>query len=144
MLVGDRSSLLLTWVSTDPPVDVELRDARGTVVAKASSVHDLPLRLKAPIKANVRYSLRLTDKCGKSIEDSDVEAVATSHRPALPPQLAKLPEPQRTIFYADYLVGFEDGRWGLEALQLVGSLPRGNKVVEQWIDQWGTRSHDSP
>jgi hypothetical protein len=142
MLVGGRSSLLLTWVSTDPPVTVELRTAQGTVVAKASSVHELPMRLKAPVKSNVRYSLRLTDKCGKRIENDDLEAVPASHRPSLPPELAGLPEPQRTIFYADYLVGLEDGRWGLEALQLVGALPRGNKVVEQWIDQWGSRSRD--
>jgi hypothetical protein len=139
MVVGGRSSLLLTWVSTDPPVDVELRNAQGTVVAKASAVHDQPLRLKAPLKSDLRYHLRLTDKCGKSIEDDDVQAVSATHRPALPPELARLPEPQRTIFYADYLVGFGDGRWGLEALQLVGSLPQGDKVVEEWIEQWGSR-----
>jgi hypothetical protein len=136
MLVAGRPSLLVAWTGSSPPVNAEMRSADGTIVGQARAVREHVLEMKASITTPGQYTLKLEDACNTNIGEDDVEVVPLQQRPAMPDELASLAEPQRTLFYADYLVALKDGRWGLEALQVAGSLPRDNPLVEGWLEQW--------
>jgi hypothetical protein len=136
LLVSDRRSLVLTWVGSAAPFQIELDSPEGTPVTHVVSFDGHILRTPPTTLPVGRYRLRLLDSCGAGVEDDDVEVVAAIQRPKLPKELQQLPEPQKTIFYADYLIALDDGRWGLEALQLVGALPRSDSAAQAWIARW--------
>jgi hypothetical protein len=137
MLTSGRSSVLLTWMDAVPPVDFHLRVVRGETLAhQIVQSKTSTLRLQAKIASPGHYRLVVTDQCLLiPLEDDDIEVVPAQERPPVPGDLAELPDPARTIFYADYLAGQGDGRWALEALQLVGDLPE-TPLTRQWIARW--------
>lgn len=141
MLVAGRPGIALTLVGSHIPFDVELASPAGAVVAHETLVQQHFLRISAQAIRPGRYQLRVRDSCGGGIEDDDFNVVSADQRPAIPELLANLPDPGRTIFYADYLIALNDGRWGLEALQLVAALPRDNPAVAGWLEQWGGGSN---
>jgi hypothetical protein len=139
LLSAGRTSLLLTWVGV-APLDVNLWSGGGGRLAHEGAVDEHVLRLSAPIQAPGNYALQIKNRChadsGKvSAGRMSIRVVPAGQRPPLPQELQELPEPQRTIFYADFLLSQADGIWGLEGLQLVGALPE-SAVVKEWIGQW--------
>jgi hypothetical protein len=138
LLAARDGRVYLTWTRGYPPFRIELRRrAGGATVFRGE--HLARAEFTSPAVALTRggYVLELEDRCGRIVRDEHVEAVAAGERPPLPPELAGLPEPQRTLFYADQLVATDRGRWSLEAMQLVAALPDRTPAVAAWLRQWG-------
>jgi hypothetical protein len=136
MLTSNTRSLLLAWTGAAGPFTLEIESARGSPVLHAIAINENTYRAYIRSLPPGRYRLHLSDSCHSGVEEKDLEVVPPAQLPAVPAQIASLPEPGRTIFYADYLVGLGDGRWGLEALQLVGTLPVSDPSARAWIRQW--------
>jgi hypothetical protein len=135
MVSSDSRPLVLAWTGSARPFSVQIDSPRGTMLHVDSLQDNL---YWADIKsfAPGRYRLRLKDSCNQGLEDNFLQVVEPSELPAMPSQIASLPEPGRTIYYAEYLLGYSDGRWGLEALQLVARLPKTYPAAHAWITRW--------
>lgn len=135
MLSSDSRPLVLAWTGSARPFSVQIDSPEGTVL-HADSLQDNLYQADIKSLAPGRYRLRLNDSCRQGLEDDFLQIVRPSQLPAMPSQIASLPEPARTIYYADYLLGYGDGRWGLEALQLVARLPKSDPAAHAWIMRW--------
>jgi hypothetical protein len=149
-LVAGRSSLFITWVGSASSVDVTLSPGDGAAgavaeaaVASVSSERRHAFEIKAPFTSVGHYHLRLEDAC-RNIIYNDIQVVDGKKRPSVPSDLKQspVPEPYATLFYADYLLHLDNGRWGLEALQMVNALRDSDPVlkddpsVKRWIGWW--------
>ena len=89
------------------------------------------------------YTLWVRNRSGHRSEGFRQDAlVATSQNLPPMPEILRNPslaEESRTLFYADFLSSQEDGRWTLEALQLVRLLPIDLPAVRQWLFRYGVR-----
>lgn len=83
------------------------------------------------------YRLRLLDRCHREVQDEHVTVVATSQRPPMPAAFASMGEPERTLFYADYLATLNGGQWALEAMQMVAAIKPRTAAVDEWLGGWG-------
>jgi hypothetical protein len=136
MLTSDSSPLVLAWTGTAGPFTIQIDSPDGSAMLRAAAIEANVYRAEVKSLPRGHYQLHLSDSCHGELEDDYLKVVAPAERPPVPPQIADLPEPGRTIFYADYLLGLGDGRWGLEALQLVARLPDTDPEARAWIRQW--------
>jgi hypothetical protein len=135
MVSSDSGSLVLAWTGSARPFSIQIDSPDGTMLHVDSLQGNL---YQADIKsfAPGRYRLRLNDSCDHVLKEDFLQIVPPGELPAMPSQIASLPEPGKTIYYADYLLGYGDGRWGLEALQLVARLAKSESAARAWIMRW--------
>lgn len=85
------------------------------------------------------YTLTVQDAAGGALGEENLELVAPHQIPPMPSALrtAPLSASARTLFYADYLVAYEDGRYALAAMQLVARLHPQSAASRAWLQAWG-------
>jgi predicted transposase YdaD len=73
------------------------------------------------------------------MEADDVDVVEARGIPPIPDALrtAEIDHVARQLFYADYLVALEDGRYAMQAMQLVASLAPQTPETRAWLAYWG-------
>jgi hypothetical protein len=138
MLVARDGPFFINWTRDFAPFGLEITTAdtgrqafaRSAIPGNGLSVDHLGL-------ARGVYRLKLTDRCGRAVLDDHLEIVDVAQRPAMPSELAAMDEPQRTLFYADYLASADEGRWSLEAMQLVAALRPRTPAAAAWLEGWG-------
>lgn len=144
-LVAGGRALYVSWTGGVGPFSVQLLNAaEGREVASQANIERHWVRLPVAELAAGNYTLWVRNRAGYRVEgirEDGLAVVAPSALPAMPDVLksAGLPDEARTLFYADYLAGQDDGRWTLEALQRVAALPGQSPAVRQWLHRYGGR-----
>lgn len=141
MIAEGKRSLFVSWRGGKAPFSVEILRKNGTKPLLAKN-HVAGRDVWFPeIKLEPgQYSLIITDAEQNWIREDEFHVVSALTVPAMPKELkdAKLSESARTLFYADFLVGFEDGRFTLEALQKAASISPPTPASRDWLSAWGT------
>lgn len=143
-IVSSENGLLhLRWLGGEKPYKVTLApyDFPDRVAIAKSGIFEPMVNLPlASIKPG-RYILTIKGSDERGVEENNLQIVKENNIPAMPSELvtAELPLMVKTLFYADYLISFEDGRFTLEALQQAASVAgRGQgQEVENWLHRWG-------
>jgi hypothetical protein len=127
-LIAGQRPLYLAWTGGARPFSVQLVNAAdGREVVTQSRIDAQSVLLPTVALEPGRYTLWVRNRAGHRIEglrDDALFVVAAADAPRMPEvlQAAGLAEETRTLFYADYLAGLDDGRWTLEAMQQVAAL----------------------
>lgn len=137
-IVEGSRNLYLRWVGGKGPFVVTLRDKGTTqVIVQRSAIVEREISL--PVKlAPGTYEVEIGQAPGQEIagiaEDSLV-VVPASELPASPLDRAGsgLPSAAATLFYADHLVALDDGKWTLEATQMVAGLRPQTIASRDWL-----------
>lgn len=135
-----KNPLFLTWHGGQSPFTIELiRSTDNSIVASVNNLIQNDARLPISNAPVGQYSLVIKNADGSGIRESKFYLVETSKVPLMPTELrnAKLDEESRTLFYADYLLGFEDGRFTLQAIQQVANIMPQTKQTRVWLSAWG-------
>jgi hypothetical protein len=144
-VIGGKRSLYLGWVGGEGPFSVQvLNAADGREVVSQFNIHDRWVRLPMVEFAQGKYTLLLRNSAGRNFDglrEREFIAVSESALPPMPEVLksASLSEEARTLFYADHLMGLDDRRWALEAMQRVAALPLTEIAVRQWLQRYQGR-----
>ena len=143
MIAEGKRSLFISWRGGKAPFSVKILSQNGSkpVLEKDNVAgHDASF---PEIKLETgQYSLIITDAEQKWIREDEFHVVSALTVPAMPKELkdANLSENARTLFYADFLVGFEDGRFTLEALQKAASISPPTPASRDWLRAWGANN----
>lgn len=140
-----RRALYVAWTGGVGPYSVQLlRAGGGREVSSQANIgaHSVLLPI-ADIEPGP-YTLWVRNRAGHRVEgirEDGIVAVAPGAVPAMPEVLQStgLSDEARALFYADYLVAQDEGRWTLEALQRVASLQAQSPAVRQWLLRYGGR-----
>jgi hypothetical protein len=140
VLAGQRS-LYLRWVGGVGPFAISLQDSTGRVLARRSGLGVRETTLPTAALLPGTYRLEITQAAGlqpPGIAEDKLIVQAADSRPAMPPELAaaNLPASVRALFYADFLVAQGDGRWTLEAAQIVAAIRPATPASRQWLDRY--------
>ena len=131
--------LHLRWRGGVAPFRLALRDAGGGELAARAGIAGQDAALALPPLAPGRYALVLRGADGDELTEDQLLLVAPQAIPAMPAALgeAALTAQAQTLFYADFLIAHEDGRYALHALQLVAALAPQSEASAAWLAAWG-------
>lgn len=135
-----KNPLFLTWHGGQSPFTVELiRSTDNSIMASMNKLTKNEVRLPIIDLPVGQYSLVVKNADGSGIRESKFYLVEASKVPSMPTELrdAKLDDESRGLFYADYLLGFEDGRFTLQAIQQVANIKPQTKQTREWLSVWG-------
>jgi hypothetical protein len=144
-IVAGTRALYIAWTGGVGPFSVQVSNAAdGREVVRQTTIERHSVRLPVADFAPGNYTLWVRNRAGYRVEgvrEDGLVVVTASEVPMLPEVLksSALSDEARTLFYADYLVGQDDGRWTLEALQRVAALPAQSPAVRQWLFRYGGR-----
>lgn len=136
---GDRS-LFVAWEGGTGPYSVEIATyPDGKPVVTQSAIATRSVTLAKTRLAPGRYVLIVKGKDGLGVKEDELHVVAAREIPPMPDELSSAPlkSDARMLFYADYLIGLDDGRWTLEALQQAATLARDSAAAREWLKDWG-------
>lgn len=139
-----KRAIFVSWRGGLAPFRVEVlrteADGKVTTIASQDNVRQRSVTLPEAKLPVGRYSLVITGKDNSWIREDKLDVVSASSLPAMPAELkaAKLADSVRTLYYADFLVGFEDGRFTLEALQQAASISPATPASRDWLSAWGS------
>jgi hypothetical protein len=143
-VMAQADQLYLTWRGGKGPFTMALRDAGGANVAERARIatHATVLALPLPRMVPGKYALQLSDSSNEnsSLTEENMVIVEGSTIPSMPTELreAELDPTARQLFYADFLVAYEDGRYAMQALQLVAALKPQTAASRSWLASWGS------
>ncbi len=140
VISSGKRSLYLTWDGGKKPYTIEIKNnSNNLIVISQKNINTHNVTLPETDLQPGLYTLVLKDTVKNRIVETQLQVVSPEILPPMPEALknASLSNFDKTIFYADYLVGFEDGRWTLEALQRVASIARENSAAKDWLRNWG-------
>lgn len=144
-LMAGQRALYLSWTGGTRPFSVQLLSAADGREVVAKTHIDAQSVVLPPVTLELgRYTLWVRNRAGHRVEgfrDDALFVVAPADVPRMPEVLVSsgLSEETRTLFYADYLAGIDDGRWTLEAMQQVAALKSRSPAVRQWLARFGAR-----
>lgn len=139
-VLAATGQLSLSWRGGTGPYQLVLQDAAGASVATRSAIGGYSATLSLPRVAPGRYALVVTDATGATLAEENVQLVPATAVPPMPDALrqAQLHPVARELFYADYLVAHEDGRFALQAMQQVAAIAPQTAETRAWLEQWGS------
>ena len=144
-IVAGRRALYVAWTGGVGPFSVQvLNGSDGREVVSQTNIGSHSVVLPAAEIEPGQYTLWVRNRAEYRVEGIREDRLVVLREGALPtmPEVLKssgLPDEARTLFYADYLAAQVDGRWTLEALQLVASLPTPSPAARQWLLRYGGR-----
>lgn len=139
-----KRAIFVSWRGGEAPFRVEIlrktEDGKVTTVVAQNNVRERSVTLPQARLPVGRYSLMITGADKQWIREDMLDVVPALSVPEIPVELkqAKLDESVRMLYYADFLVGFEDGRFTLEALQKAASIFPATAASREWLSTWGT------
>lgn len=143
-LAEGKRAIFVSWRGGEAPFRVEILrtadDGKVITVVAQDDVRERAVTLPEARLTVGRYSLVITGADKRWIREDKLDVVPVSAVPSMPAELreAKLTESVRTLYYADFLVGFKDGRFTLEALQKAASVSPGTPASREWLSAWGS------
>ena len=145
-LVGDRSEIaggeravFLAWSGGDAPFSIRIeRNGDDAPIAALQNVSTRSATLPSARFAPGRYVLVITDGRGRVLRDEQLHVVDARTVPPFPPELdaAAIAEDAKRLYYADFLAGYGDGRFCLEALQQAASISPRTAATREWLSGW--------
>lgn len=134
-----RQLIHLAWQGGAGPFRAELRRADGILLAALDGIsgHKASLAVMRWIPGH--FALSVTSADGSGVREADFQAVAYSAIPPMPDALkrAALHPTARSLFYADYLLGYDDGRYAMQAMQQVAAIHPQSEATRTWLAFWG-------
>ena len=145
-LVGDRSeiaggerALYLAWSGGDAPFSIRIeRHGDDASIAALQNVSTRSATLPSVHFAPGRYVVVITDGRGRVLRDEQLHVVDAQSVPPFPPDLdgAAIAKDAKRLYYADFLAGYGDGRFCLEALQQAASISPRTAAAREWLSGW--------
>lgn len=138
VVLGGEKALYLTWGGGVPPYSIEITQySDNRLVISRHNINENAVTLPKTKLQLGRYTLELKDARDNGIKED--QFYVADKLPPMPAELANavIPDTDKTLFYADYLVGLEDGRWTLEAIQQAASIAEKTPAARTWLKSWG-------
>ena len=132
--------LFLAWDDGRAPFKVSLkRQGSDQAIVAARDIASNHILLPSADLAPDRYQLTVSGATGDGITQRELVVVTADRVPRLPRASvpASLSNTEKALLWAEFLENEDDGRWTLEALQIVGSLPREDPLVAAWLRRFG-------
>jgi hypothetical protein len=139
-VMAQAPQLHLVWRGGKGPFALAVRTAAGADLASQARIAGHAVALATASLPIGTYSLALSDADEVVLSEDHLQIVAASAIPPMPAALrdAPLEAYARQLFYADFLVAHEDGRYALQALQQVAALQPQTAASRSWLAAWGS------